>query len=78
MPPPLEKNSAGAHACLESLYIALKDTEIKAYLKERILGVAYFNEGVCDVNHNLLQFSTRILVCTIMGPAVTVPHIDWF
>ena len=44
----------------------LKDTGTKPYLRERILGGAYFNEGVCDVNHNSLQFSTRILVCTIM------------
>ena len=60
------------------LFNAFKDTGTKAYLRERILGGAYFNEGVCDVNHNSLQFSTRILVCTIMRPAVTVPHIDWF
>ena len=32
-----------------------KDTGTKAYLRERILGGgAYFNEGVCDVNHNSL------------------------
>ena len=31
---------------------AVKDTGTKAYLRERILGGAYFNEGVCDVNHN--------------------------
>ena len=55
-----------------------KDTGTKACLRERILGGAYFNEGVSDVNHNSLQFSTRILVCTIMRPAVTVPNIDWF
>ena len=54
----------------------LKDTGTKACLRERILGGAYFNAGVCDVNHNSLQFSTRILVYTIMRPAVTVPHID--
>ena len=45
---------------------ALKPTGTKACLRERILGGAYFNEGVCDVNHNSLQFGTRILVCTIM------------
>ena len=56
----------------------VKDTLTKACLRERILGAAYFNEGVCDVTHNSLQFSTRILVYTIMRPAVTVPHIDWF
>ena len=58
--------------------IPVKGSETKPYLGERILKGAYFNEGVCDVNHNSLQFSTRILVCTIMRPAVTVPHIDWF
>ena len=56
----------------------LKDTGTNAYLRERILGGACFNEGVCDVNHNSLQFNTRIFVCTIMRAAVTVPHIDWF
>ena len=35
-----------------------KDTGTKACLRERILGGTYFNEGVCDVNHNSLQFST--------------------
>ena len=58
--------------------ISFKPTGTKACLRERILGGAYFNEGVCDVNHNSLQFGTRILVCTIMRPAATVPHIDWF
>ena len=58
----------------------LKGSETKPYLRERILEGAYFNKGVCHVNHNSLQFSTctRILVCTIMRPVVTVPHIDWF
>ena len=57
----------------------IQNTETKPYLRETILGGgAYFNEGVCDVNHNSLHFSTRIVVCTIMRPAVTVPHIDWF
>ena len=56
---------------------AVKGTHALHILREMILGGAYFNEGVCDVNHNSLQFSTRILVCTIMRPAVTVPHIDW-
>ena len=63
------------YICIEVMF---KDTRTKAYLRDRILGGAYFNEGVCDVNHNSLQFSTRLLVCTIMRPAVTVPHIDWF
>ena len=46
----------------------LKDTETKPYWRERILGGAYFNEGVCHVNHNSLQFTATcsILVCTIM------------
>ena len=61
----------------QDIYL-LKGSETKACLRERILGGAYFNEGVCDVNHNSLQFNTRILVCTIMRPAVTVPYIDWF
>ena len=52
----------------------LKDTGTKAYLRERILDWAYFNEGVCDVNHSSLQFSTRILVCTIMRLAVIIQH----
>ena len=41
----------------------LEDTETKPYLKERILGGAYFN-GVCDVSHNSILFST-ILVHTV-------------
>ena len=77
--------SIGDDPCLSSkdlvfpvVMLHFKDTGTKACLRERILGRAYFNEGVCDVNHNSLQFSTRILVCMIMRPAVTVPHIDWF
>ena len=41
-----------------------KDTGTKACLGERILGGAYFNEGVCDVNHNSHHFST-LLVYTL-------------
>ena len=40
----------------------VKDTGTKACLRERILGGAYFNEGVCDVNHNSLQISTYFSV----------------
>ena len=66
------------NTCWRTKLKVIKDTGTKACLRERILGRAYFNEGVCDVNHNSLQFSSRILVCTIMRPAVTAPHIDWF
>ena len=67
--------SCGPDLVQDSMF---KGTHALHILRERILGGAYFNEGVCDVNHNSLQFSTRILVCTIMRPAVTFPHIDWF
>ena len=36
----------------------VKDTGTKACLRERILGGAYFNEGVCDVNHSVHDHAT--------------------
>ena len=58
---------ANTNICLKiSFFSALKGSETKACLREKILGEAYFNEGLCHGNHNSLQFSTRILVCTIM------------
>ena len=34
----------------------LKGSETKPYLRERILEGAYFNKGVCHVNHNSIQY----------------------
>ena len=52
-------------------------TREQSLMKRKDSRGAYFNEWLCDVNLcNSLQF-TRILVCTIMRPAFTVPHVDW-
>ena len=73
-----KKNSLSCDSLPWHSQLHFKGSETKPYLRERILGGAYFNDGMCHVNPNSLQFSTRILVCTIMRPGVTVPHIDWF
>ena len=41
------------YICIEVMF---KDTRTKAYLRDRILGGAYFNEGVCDVNKTITSF----------------------